>query len=417
MMTTMIEVQQVSKRYRIGSSVPTLRSLFSRPKQDQNQDYHWAVRDLTFQLNKGESLGIIGPNGAGKTTILKLLSKVTYPTGGDIKVKGRISSLIELGAGFHPELSGRDNIYLNGTILGMGKAEIDTRFEKIVEFAGIGAYLDTPVKRYSSGMYARLGFSVAAHVNPEILLVDEVLAVGDMSFQRKCYDYMNKLIEKGTTLIFISHNLNAIQKVCSRCLVMYRGNKVFDGATSQATAEFSNILRQAAREYVEPSDTVEKGISQRIMTHAAVIEDVKIVDQNGTPCLSFDSGEPALVRSKIRFVQKALSPVFACTIYHPDGQKIYDYTTNWAELETPDFEANTVATIEFPLRLNLAAGIYYLGVNLAYNDLTRYYDRIDRALDFVVHGGNGARGFANLDAAFRVAQVDPLDAQSMETSS
>jgi ABC-type polysaccharide/polyol phosphate transport system ATPase subunit len=417
MTTPTIEVSQVSKRYRIGSSVPTLRTLLSDWKHDKSQNYHWAVRDLNFQLGKGEALGIIGPNGAGKTTILKLLSKVTYPTSGEIQVNGRFSSLIELGAGFHPDLTGRDNIYLNGVILGMGRAEIDSRFQKIVEFAGIGAYLDTPVKRYSSGMYARLGFSVAAHVNPEILLVDEVLAVGDMAFQRKCYDYMIKLIEKGTTLIFVSHNLNAIQKVCSRCLVMYRGNKVFDGPTSEATAEYSNILRQAARDYVEPNETIEKGISQRIMTHAAVIEDVKIFNRNGNPSVSFDTGEQVLVKAKIRFDQNAPSPVFACTIFNPDGQIIYNYTTSWAELETPDFEANTVATIEFPLRLNLAAGIYYLGVNLAYSDLTRYYDRIDRVLDFVIKGGNGARGFANLNASFQVAQVEPIDAHSMESLS
>ena len=405
-MTTKIKVSQVSKRYRIGSSIPTFRTLLSGLRHRKDQNFHWAVKDLNFELDKGEALGIIGPNGAGKTTILKLLSKVTYPTSGDIEVNGRFSSLIELGAGFHPDLSGRDNIYLNGIILGMGKDEIDARFDKIVEFAGIGAYLDTPVKRYSSGMYARLGFSVAAHVNPEILLVDEVLAVGDMSFQRKCYDYMLKLIEAGTTLIFVSHNLNAIQKVCSRCVVMYRGNNVFDGPTSEATAEYSNILRQAARDHVDPNENIEKGISQRIMTHAAVIEEVSIVDSHGATSLSFVTGEEVLVRAIISFEKSAPSPVFACTIFHPDGQKVYDYTTSWADLKTPEFKANTVATIEFPLRLNLAAGIYHLGVNLAYNDLTKYYDRLDRALDFVIKGGNGARGFANLEGDFRVAKID-----------
>ena len=208
-----IEVQNVSKKYRIGKAPLSLRSLVNF--RNQKNQYHWAVKEVDFSLYPGQALGIIGPNGAGKTTILKLLSKVTFPSSGKINMNGCFSALIELGAGFHPELTGRENIFLNGTILGMRKQEIQTRFDEIVDFAGIGKFLDTPVKRYSSGMYARLGFSVAAHIDPDILLVDEVLAVGDMAFQKKCYDRMVDLIKKGTTLIFVSHNIRAIQKVCS----------------------------------------------------------------------------------------------------------------------------------------------------------------------------------------------------------
>jgi len=186
-MSLSIQFEQVSKRYRIGRGIPTLRGLLQSRNTLQSDRYHWALQDVSFELGAGESLGVIGPNGAGKTTILKLLSRVTFPTSGKIKVNGRSSSLIELGAGFHPDLTGRENVYLNGTILGLRRSEIKERFDQIVDFAGIGQYLDTPVKRYSSGMYARLGFAVAAHVDPEILLVDEVLAVGDMAFRRKCY--------------------------------------------------------------------------------------------------------------------------------------------------------------------------------------------------------------------------------------
>jgi lipopolysaccharide transport system ATP-binding protein len=211
----------VSKRYRLGSSVPSLRNLFSIKQRPQAERYHWALKDVSFDLKAGEALGIIGPNGAGKTTILKLLSKITHPTSGRIQLNGRFSSLIELGAGFHPELTGRENIYLNGTILGMRRDEIKARFDQIVEFAEIGQYLDTPVKRYSSGMYARLGFSVAAHVEPDILIVDEVLAVGDMAFRKKCYEHMLQLIGAEQP-VFVSHDFSAIQKVCPACLVMYR---------------------------------------------------------------------------------------------------------------------------------------------------------------------------------------------------
>jgi lipopolysaccharide transport system ATP-binding protein len=401
-----IQFQHVSKRYRLGQQVPTLRTLFLSRKSRQSEMFHWALQDVSFEMQPGESLGIIGPNGAGKTTILKLLSKVTYPTRGEIHVNGRFSALIELGAGFHPDLTGRENIYLNGTILGMRRSEIDARFKQIVDFADIGEYLDTPIKRYSSGMYARLGFSVAAHVDPEVLLVDEVLAVGDMAFQKKCYDHMLQLIEKGTTLIFISHNMRAVQMVCKRCLVLYRGHLAFEGPSAEATAEYSNILRQAASEHNDQG-RIEGGISQRIMTHAAVIEEVKLFHADGNPGVSFASGEDARVRAVIRFNEYVLSPIFAILITQPSGQLVYTFTTHWANQDVPDFQAQSRAEVEFTLQLNLVAETYHLGVNLAYHDLSRYYDRIDRAVDFVVTGGSGARGIADLQAVFKVMEVHP----------
>lgn len=401
-----IQVNHVTKRYRLGQAPLSIKSLLSRGSRDQEDRFHWAVNDVSFSLQPGESLGIIGPNGAGKTTILKLLSKVTKPTSGEIRMNGRFSALIELGAGFHPELTGRENVYLNGTILGMSRAEINNRFEEIVEFAGIGKYLDTPVKRYSSGMYARLGFAVAAHVDPDILLVDEVLAVGDMAFQVKCYDRMLKMLEKGTALVFVSHNMRAVQRVCQRCIVMYRGRPAFSGPTAEATAEYSNIVRQAAVEFsATMSGEIEEGISQRIMTHDAVIEKVELLRANGEPTFALQSGETAVIRLHFKINKPALAPVFACRITTPDAQVVYDFTTNWAELKTPDFAAGTTAVIEFQMNVNLVSGTYYLGVNAAYPDLTRYYDRIDRALDFVVSGGNGARGVADLEAQFRICDL------------
>lgn len=405
-----IQVSNITKRYRIGQAPLSIKSFFSRRSDGQGERYHWAVDDVSFALQPGESLGIIGPNGAGKTTILKLLSKVTRPTSGEIRMNGRFSALIELGAGFHPELTGRENVYLNGTILGMRRAEISARFDEIVEFAGIGKYLDTPVKRYSSGMYARLGFAVAAHVDPDILLVDEVLAVGDMAFQVKCYDRMLKMLENGTALVFVSHNMRAVQRVCQRCIVMYRGRPAFFGPTSEATAEYSNIVRQAAAEFSSATiEGLEEGISQRIMTHDAVIEKVELLRANGEPTFALNAGEPAVVRLHLKAHKPVLSPVFACRITTPDAQVVYDFTTNWAELVTPDFAAGTTAVVEFHINTNLVGGTYYLGVNVAYEDLTRYYDRIDRALDFVVSGGQGARGIANLDAQFRVCEVYPVN--------
>jgi ABC-type polysaccharide/polyol phosphate transport system ATPase subunit len=396
-----IKLENVSKKYRVGKAPLNIRSILSLKKSESN--YHWAVKDINFSLGPGESLGIIGPNGAGKTTILKLLSKVTYPTSGTIEMNGRFSALIELGAGFHPDLTGRENVFLNGTILGMRKTDIENRFDQIVDFAGIEKFIDTPVKRYSSGMYARLGFSVAAHVDPEILLVDEVLAVGDMAFQKKCYDRMVDLIKNGTTLIFVSHNMRAIQKVCQRSIVLYRGESAFEGSASDATAEYSNILRKAASEHHErTSETVNDGIGQRIMTHEAVIEKVEILDSNLTPSFAFSSGQQAIVRATVKFKNEAVSPVVACTIRLPDGQVVFDFTTEWAGISTPDFQKNTTVDLEFPMKLNLAPGTYQLGVNIAYQDLSRYYDRIDRALDFVMTSTSGFRGISDLQANFKV---------------
>ncbi len=407
-MTYSIKLTDVSKKYRIGKSNLNLRSVFSGKKNVPN--FHWAVKNINFTLQPGESMGIIGPNGAGKTTILKLLSKVTFPTSGLIEMNGRFSALIELGAGFHPELSGRENVFLNGTILGMRKAEIQKRFDDIVQFAGIEKFIDTPVKRYSSGMYARLGFSVAAHVDPQILLVDEVLAVGDMAFQKKCYERMQQLIQNGTTLIFVSHNMRAIQKVCERSLVLYRGQIAFTGSSADATAEYSNILRKAAADFQDvSSEDINEGIGQQIMTHEAVIEKIEMIKQNNEPASTFTSGEDVTVRAMISFSKDAPAPVIACSIRHPDGQVVYDFTTEWAGIKTPDFSAMTSAVIEFPLQLNLSAGSYFLGVNLAYKDLSKYYDRIDRGLDFVVVSNSGARGFAELHAGFSVNGITKIE--------
>ncbi len=400
-----IQLVDVSKRYRLGQAPLSLKSLLTRHKYSQDTRFHWAVKDINFALQAGEALGIIGPNGAGKTTILKLLSRVTYPTSGKIMMDGRFSALIELGAGFHPDLTGRENVFLNGTILGMRKSEIQKRFDEIVDFAGIEKFIDTPVKRYSSGMYARLGFAVAAHVDPEILLVDEVLAVGDMAFQRKCYERMISMINNGTTLIFVSHNMRAIQKVCSRCVVLYRGQQEFEGSPTEATAEYSNILRKAAAERTGEQMPFSHGIAELVMTNEAVIEHVEMLNQQGKSARAFIAGDKVKVRATVRFNNKVPSPVVACSIRTPENQMVYDYTTHWASIDTPVFQANSRAWFDFDLDLNLASGTYHLGINLAYEDLSKYYDRSDRLLDFVVSSRHGAKGISDLNARFSCKEL------------
>src|SRR5437867_3108242 len=223
---TDLQFERVSKKYVIRHSVEALsklRSRLGRVFASQNQQEFWALRDISFQVKRGQSLGIIGPNGAGKSTILKLLSRITAPTLGRLTINGRLSALIEVGSGFHPELTGRENVFLNGSILGMRRAEIAAKLSQIVEFSGVGDFINAPVKWYSSGMYVRLGFAIAAHLDPEILLVDEALAVGDEAFRRKCYERILALRSAGTTIVFISHDLWSVEQLCDRAILMQHG--------------------------------------------------------------------------------------------------------------------------------------------------------------------------------------------------
>lgn len=260
MSQTVIKVENVSKRYRLGlMGLGSLRHDLNRmwhivrgkrdpyakigEENDRSKigtsDYVWALNDVSFEVKKGEILGIIGKNGAGKSTLLKILSKITQPTTGSVKMKGRIASLLEVGTGFHPELTGRENIYLNGTILGMTRHEVKRKLEEIVEFAGVAKYIDTPVKRYSSGMIVRLGFAVAAHLDPEILIVDEVLAVGDASFQKRAIGKMKDVTkEDGRTVLFVSHNMQSVRTLCNRGLLMYNGNVAFDGGVDRTIHQY-----------------------------------------------------------------------------------------------------------------------------------------------------------------------------------
>jgi lipopolysaccharide transport system ATP-binding protein len=240
-----LEFQNISKKFRRGEGHDSLRDLIpglfrktfaGRDQSALKRKEFWALQDVTFQVGRGEALGIVGPNGSGKSTTLKLLSGILKPTIGTMKVNGRISALIEVGAGFHPDLTGRENIFLNGAILGMSRMEIQRKMDAIIDFSGISDFIDTPVKRYSSGMYARLGFSIAAHVEPEILLVDEVLSVGDYTFQGRCIQKMNEILKNGTTVIFVSHNMESVLSLCDRAILLVNGKVSREGDPTEIIA-------------------------------------------------------------------------------------------------------------------------------------------------------------------------------------
>ena len=242
--------------------------------QKSSSDYVWALNDINFEVKQGEVLGIIGKNGAGKSTLLKILSKVTSPTKGNIKVNGRIASLLEVGTGFHPELSGRENIFLNGAILGMTKQEIKRKFDEIVDFSGVDKYIDTPVKRYSSGMYVRLAFAVAAHLESEILIVDEVLAVGDAEFQKKCLGKMKDVSSgEGRTVLFVSHNMTAVNTLCNRCIYLKNGGLFAEGTTDLIVDQYLNNEHQS-KTYVEWSDGKNPG------DDVVKLKSARLIDEN-----------------------------------------------------------------------------------------------------------------------------------------
>lgn len=286
-MAVVIDVKGLGKKYRIGKAeqkadtiagtlinglkqpIRNLRQIRSLSKLDEDEEsIFWALRDVSFEVKEGEVLGIIGHNGAGKSTLLKILSRITEPSEGEVHIRGRVAALLEVGTGFHPELTGRENIYMNGTILGMRKKEIDRKLDEIVSFSGVEKYIDTPVKFYSSGMRVRLGFSVAAHLEPEILIIDEVLAVGDAEFQRKCLGKMEDVAHAGRTVLFVSHNMNAVKTLCEKTLLLKRGrNILFDSTDKVINYYLSGIGSKYSWEpsfYEEATDKFQKILIKRV---------------------------------------------------------------------------------------------------------------------------------------------------------
>src|SRR5437764_9485617 len=281
----------VSKRYRIQTEAESRNSgLLARVRlRRARQNDFWAVKNVNFEVRRGESLGIIGHNGAGKSTILKLLSNITTPTHGEITINGRLSALLEVGSGFHPELTGRENIYLSGSILGMRRAEITSKLDSIIDFSGVRPLIDVPVKRYSSGMYVRLGFSITAHLDPDILLLDEVLAVGDAAFQEKCLKRIGEMKENGTTIVFISHDLGAVERLCDRVLLMQRGEIVASGEPREVVAQYQTV----AAAFKSPSSDKEPMANQEKL---AEVRALTFQDASGREADILHTGDPFIAR-------------------------------------------------------------------------------------------------------------------------
>ena len=333
MSSPIITVEHLSKRYIIGHQrakgdglrhriEDALRSPWrwvrqrKRAKQAQSEEF-WALKDVAFEVQQGEVLGIIGRNGAGKSTLLKILSRITEPTEGRIRVKGRVASLLEVGTGFHPELTGRENIFLNGAILGMTRVEIRKKFDEIVAFAEIERFLDTPVKRYSSGMYVRLAFAVAAHLEPEILIVDEVLAVGDTAFQDKCMGKMKEVSHsQGRTVLFVSHNMGAIQTLCGTALLLHGGRILINGEVGNTVKRYYQLSA--------PQSTCNLSRCSRTGTGEARITAVQLEDAEGCVQSHFRMGEPLTIVVRAEFPVEIQNPTFGVNIVTDSGIRVAD---------------------------------------------------------------------------------------------
>ena len=406
MNTPSIEVSGLWKRFRRHSGSGLLwesvvRALRSRGESADNA--FWALRDVSLQARRGEAVGIIGPNGAGKSTLLKILSRVLRPDRGCVRINGRLSGLIEVGAGFHGDLTGRENIFVNGAILGMSRREIRQKFDRIVEFAGIGDFLDMPVKRYSSGMYVRLGFSVAAHMEPDVLLVDEVLSVGDVTFKARCMDAMRGFLRRGTTVLFVSHNLAAVKRFCDRVVLLDHGQVRCDGSPDTAIAEYSKLVSDM--EDANPQGLERSHIGGKaLVAKDARIEAVRFINAEGHPARTFVAGEPIrlevdyAVASGVRLA-KPLNLVVSVNLF--GAGLFYQFESLRDGFSIPPVGRGTVA-IELP-RLSLGEGVYQIGLALADEKGLPEHDWHDRAYRIRVTSDGRTEGPVYQERRWRLA--------------
>lgn len=377
-MKNSIEFEQVWKKFKKGEKLNSLRdaipNLFKKvDKNNKLEDSEfWAVKNVSFTIEKGGVIGFMGPNGAGKSTILKLLSRIIVPNKGRITINGRLSALIEVTAGFHPELTGRENVYLNGTILGMRRREIDQKFDEIVDFSGVSEFIDTPVKRYSSGMFSRLGFSVAAHMDPDILLVDEVLSVGDSTFQAKCASKIRELLKSGATIILVSHQINMIQSLCKRILLLHNGEVLRDGTADEIIPLYQNIIYKKDEDEIKGKMT-DMGDKVKVDTRLIMdFTDVSFVDAAGLKRDKFLATEPLSILIDFSTNSRIDSPICILEIIRADGILCFKARTDDAGFKIDALEGSG----RFHLNLGktfLMPGVYMAKLSVWDKDMIHPY--------------------------------------------
>jgi len=409
-LTTVIRFDKVSKKFilhheRARSFQELVVGLLRR--NNRSREEFWALRDVSFAVEQGETVGIIGPNGAGKSTLLKLAARVIEPTSGRIAVRGRIGALLELGAGFHPDLTGRENIYLNGSILGLSRAEIRRRLDDIIGFAELERFIDVPVKHYSSGMYVRLGFSIAVHTDPEILLVDEVLAVGDQAFQRKCIQRISQLREGGVTILLVSHNMGHIAHMCDRALWLQDGEIQAIGISTMVVDQYVAFSDGHALgiQVVDPAKMKDAGAQQqgnRWGTFEAEITKVELLGIDGSPTSIFQTGDFFCIRIHYHAHVKIESPAFGMAFYRTDGVHINGPNSVQDGCEIPYINGTGFVDYEIE-HLPLNYGEYEITVAIYNHDSTVAYDHHHRMYRFTVRSPSlwHEEGLVHIPATWR----------------
>ena len=368
-----IRVAELSKAYRIGelhrraTFRETLTYFIKHPFSSRPHETFWALKNVSFEISKGEVVGIVGCNGAGKSTLLKVLSRITTPTSGVSDVAGRVGSLLEVGTGFHPELTGRENILLNGSILGMTRQEIRQRIDPIIEFAGVERFIDTPIKRYSSGMRLRLGFSVAAHLEVDVLLIDEVLAVGDGEFQKKCLKAMENMHQRGRTVIFVSHNMAAVENLCPRTIWIDKGQVRRDGASQEVISEYMTSFSRIQGTTVDLRHVEERSGSGEI-----IYTEIRFLGTDRRPKETLRSGDEVIIRLGYQAFKHVVSPSFGVEIYTEMGIKVTSMNTWSSGFDVAGIQPGE-GHVELEIHsLNLIPGRYYL---------TLWLDRVGQSFD------------------------------------
>lgn len=395
-MTPAVVLRGAGKRFTKYVDTPMLVTAALRFRPHTRREKLWAIRGVDLEIADGEAVGIIGRNGSGKSTLMSMMGGITAPTEGSVRVWGRVAPLISVGVGFHRELTGRENIYVNGAILGLTRNQINERLDSIIEFAEINEFIDTPVKFYSSGMYVRLGFSVAVHSNPDVLLVDEVLAVGDLAFQVKCFERMNQIREHGTTLVMVSHHLGAIRRMCERVLLVHDGAPRFIGDPEDAISAFHEVMSTASEAQVDHDS------GTRFEPGVVTIDSVEIASSTGRAG-HLDAGEPITLRVRGRALQAMDDFVVKVTLFGPDGTAVYGDSTAGHPLGTLSAGDEIACDIDF--RVQLPTGSYSAVVVLERSDLRTTLFQAP-ACSFFVTGRHTVAGQADLEATFRRMRPD-----------
>jgi len=415
-----VEINQVFKKYRLYHDyAPTLKEKLLFRNRSSYEDL-WVLKDIDLQIEPGQTVGLIGQNGSGKSTLLKLMSRIIYPDKGEIKLNGRVSSLLELGAGFHPDFTGLENIYMNAAIFGMARKETDRRLDAILEFAELGDFINSPVRTYSSGMYMRLAFSVAINVEPDILLVDEILSVGDESFQKKCFAHMEQNKAAGVTTIIVSHDLTSIQRLCDKVVWLYAGriaasgypvdiiNEYRTAVAQQDNLRISNEIKKQHQEeeIAAASDniSIESDLPQsdRWGNRSIIIEKACFLNQHGEERFTFQCGEPCIIEMRVRVQQPVDDLVFGIGIFRQDNLCCYGTNTYIDNYQVNSVCAGQEITVRFVIdRINLIPGEYFLDV-AAHDHYGTPYDYQTRQIKISVYSDKQETGICRLDHKWEV---------------